>query len=45
MTVLSEKRCVPCEGGVPSLEKKEIDKLLVQSITKCVASECIRASL
>ncbi|KJW05423.1 4a-hydroxytetrahydrobiopterin dehydratase [Rickettsia argasii] len=30
MTVLSEKRCVPCEGGVPSLEKKEIDKLLVQ---------------
>ncbi|AFC72089.1 pterin-4-alpha-carbinolamine dehydratase [Rickettsia rhipicephali] len=30
MTVLSEKRCVPCEGGVPPLEKKEIDKLLVQ---------------
>ncbi|WP_064429474.1 4a-hydroxytetrahydrobiopterin dehydratase [Rickettsia sp. Tenjiku01] len=30
MTVLSEKRCIPCEGGVPPLEKKEIDKLLVQ---------------
>ncbi|AFB28637.1 putative pterin-4-alpha-carbinolamine dehydratase [Rickettsia rickettsii str. Hlp len=30
MTVFSEKRCIPCEGGVPPLEKKEIDKLLVQ---------------
>ncbi|MFV9957209.1 MAG: 4a-hydroxytetrahydrobiopterin dehydratase, partial [Rickettsia conorii subsp. raoultii] len=30
MTVLSEKRCIPCEGGVLPLEKKEIDKLLVQ---------------
>ncbi|MGX6959963.1 MAG: 4a-hydroxytetrahydrobiopterin dehydratase [Rickettsia endosymbiont of Pentastiridius leporinus] len=25
---LSEKRCIPCEGGIPPLEKKEIDKLL-----------------
>ncbi|CEO17167.1 Putative pterin-4-alpha-carbinolamine dehydratase [Rickettsia monacensis] len=30
MTVLSEKRCIPCKGGVPPLEKKEIDKLLTE---------------
>ncbi|KIJ88728.1 pterin-4-alpha-carbinolamine dehydratase, partial [Rickettsia asembonensis] len=30
MTVLSEKKCIPCESGIPPLEKKEIDKLLVQ---------------
>lgn len=25
---LSDKKCIPCEGGIPPLEKKEIDKLL-----------------
>ena len=25
---LMEKRCVPCEGGVPALEQTEIDRLL-----------------
>ena len=30
MRVLSEKKCIPCEGGVRPLEKKEIDKLLAE---------------
>jgi 4a-hydroxytetrahydrobiopterin dehydratase len=28
MTELSEKKCVPCEGGVPSLTQPEAEKLL-----------------
>jgi len=27
---LSEKKCIPCDGGVPPLQKKEIDKLLAE---------------
>ncbi|MGH7829449.1 MAG: 4a-hydroxytetrahydrobiopterin dehydratase [Candidatus Binatia bacterium] len=30
MSDLTEKRCVPCEGGVPSLGKAEVEKLLAQ---------------
>ena len=28
MTDLSEKKCIPCEGGLPSLDYKEIHKFL-----------------
>lgn len=28
MTELSEKRCIPCEGGVPTLSQEEITRLL-----------------
>ena len=30
MEDLTQKRCVPCEGGVPSLKREEIDKYLAQ---------------
>ena len=30
MSDLTQKRCVPCEGGVPPLEKSEVEKLLAQ---------------
>ena len=30
MSELTEKRCVPCEGGVPTLGKAEVEKLLAQ---------------
>jgi 4a-hydroxytetrahydrobiopterin dehydratase len=30
MTDLTQKRCVPCEGGVPPLGKSETEKLLSQ---------------
>jgi 4a-hydroxytetrahydrobiopterin dehydratase len=30
MSNLTEKRCVPCEGGVPSLGKSEVERLLAQ---------------
>ena len=30
MNDLTQKRCVPCEGGVPPLEKGEVDRLLTQ---------------
>ena len=30
MTELTQKRCVPCEGGVPTLEKAEVKRLLAQ---------------
>ena len=30
MSELTQKRCVPCEGGVPSLGKAEVEKLLAQ---------------
>ena len=28
MTDLSEKKCIPCEGGIPSFDKTEIHKYL-----------------
>tara|TARA_Y100000817_G_scaffold224214_1_gene177219 strand:- start:311 stop:730 length:420 start_codon:yes stop_codon:yes gene_type:complete len=28
MTELSEKKCIPCEGGIPSFDLKEIHKYL-----------------
>ena len=28
--MITEKRCVPCQGGVPPLKSKEINKLLIQ---------------
>ena len=30
MNDLTQKRCVSCEGGVPPLEKGEVDRLLIQ---------------
>ena len=27
---MTEKRCVPCQGGIPPLKSKEIKKLLLQ---------------
>lgn len=27
---LTDKKCIPCEGGVPALKKPEIEKLLVE---------------
>ena len=30
MNDLTQKRCVPCEGGVPPLAKPEVEKLLAQ---------------
>ena len=30
MSDLTEKRCVPCEGGVPPLGKSEMERLLAQ---------------
>ena len=30
MNDLTQKRCVPCEGGVPPLEKQEVERLLSQ---------------
>lgn len=30
MSELTQKKCVPCEGGVPSLEKAEVARLLAQ---------------
>lgn len=30
MSDLTQKKCVPCEGGVPTLGKAEIEKLLTQ---------------
>lgn len=30
MNELTQKRCVPCEGGVPPLGKKEVESLLAQ---------------
>ena len=30
MTDLTEKRCIPCEGGVPKLNPSEVAKLLEQ---------------
>ena len=30
MTELNQKKCVPCEGGVPVLKKEEIKNLLLQ---------------
>ena len=30
MSDLAQKRCVPCEGGIPPLGKSEVEKLLPQ---------------
>ena len=30
MSGLTEKRCVPCEGGMPPLKKAEVEKFLSQ---------------
>ena len=30
MTTLSEKRCLPCEGGIPALDKDSANKRLKQ---------------
>lgn len=30
MSELTQKRCIPCEGGIPSLAKSEVEKLLAQ---------------
>jgi len=30
MSELTQKRCVPCEAGVPPLEKQEVERLLGQ---------------
>ena len=30
MSALTQKRCVPCEAGVPPLEKQEVERLLNQ---------------
>lgn len=30
MSELTQRKCVPCEGGVPSLGKAEIERLLTQ---------------
>jgi len=30
MSDLTQKRCVPCEGGVPPLGKSEVERLLAQ---------------
>ena len=30
MSDLAQKRCAPCEGGVPPLEKTEVERLLAQ---------------
>ena len=30
MSDLTEKRCVPCEGGVPPLGKSDVERLLAQ---------------
>ena len=30
MTQLTEKKCVPCEGGVPALSRAECDALMAQ---------------
>lgn len=30
MSELTQKRCVPCEGGIPSLGKSDVERLLAQ---------------
>ncbi len=30
MTNLADKKCVPCEGGVPPLKGEELEKLIIQ---------------
>jgi 4a-hydroxytetrahydrobiopterin dehydratase len=32
MSDLAQKRCVPCEGGIPPLGKGEVEKLLAQLV-------------
>ena len=30
MSELTQKKCVPCEGGVPTLNKSEVERLLAE---------------
>ncbi len=30
MDVITEKKCIPCQGGAPPMKSKEIRKLLIQ---------------
>jgi 4a-hydroxytetrahydrobiopterin dehydratase len=36
---LSEKKCIPCQGTVPPLEQKEINRLLRELQTKWLVNE------
>ena len=36
---LSKKKCIPCHGGMPPLEKKDIDKLLGKLQSKWLVNE------
>ena len=36
---LSEKKCIPCHGGIPPLEQKEIDKLLSELSSEWLINE------
>ena len=36
---LSKKKCIPCHGGMPPLEKKDIDKLLSKLQSKWLVNE------
>ena len=36
---LSKKKCIPCQGGIPPLEKKEVDRLLNELPSKWLVNE------
>ncbi len=36
---LSKKKCIPCHGGIPPLEQKEIDRLLNKLPSKWLVNE------
>lgn len=36
---LSEKKCIPCHGGIPALKKEEIDRLLDKLEDKWLVNE------
>lgn len=36
---LSKKKCIPCHGGIPPLEQKEINKLLSELPSKWLINE------
>ena len=36
---LSKKKCIPCHGGIPPLEQKEIDKFLSELPSKWLINE------
>lgn len=41
MSGLEERKCVPCEGGVPPLDKSQVEKLLAQVSGWSVAEKWI----